>query len=211
MARVGAARSAVVYSADERCAGQVARVLERVGVRIAGRATNPGEALRLAAGVSPQFVVLDAERNGVDGPGLIRTARNVASSARVIALVGAGDTQTVKHALAAGAFAVVVKRGDGDANEVAVAARQAFETSLYFAAPAGDEAGYEIERAGLTARELDVLRLVAEGYSNARIARTLWVAEQTVKFHLSNLYRKVGVSNRTQAARWAARHGVLSV
>ncbi len=209
MARLGAARSAVVYSSDQRWSEEVSRVLERVGVRIAGRANDPGEVLRLAAGVSPQFVVVDAELNGVDGPLLIRRTRDVAANARVIALVKAGDTQTVKSALAAGAFAVVVKRVDGDANEVAVAARQAFETSLYFAAPSGDDATHEIERAGLTARELDVLRLVAEGYANARIARTLWVAEQTVKFHLSNIYRKLGVSNRTEAARWAARHGVL--
>ena len=211
MARSGAARSAVVYSSDQRWSEEVSRVLERVGVRIVGRANDPGEALRLAAGVSPQFVVVDAELNGVGGPRLIRRTRDVAANARVIALVDAGDTQTVRRGLAAGAFAVVVKRVDGDANEVGVAARQAFETSLYFAAPSGEEGTYEIERAGLTARELDVLRLVAEGYSNARIARTLCVAEQTVKFHLSNIYRKLGVSNRTEAARWAARHGVLSV
>ena len=209
MARSGHARSAVVYSSDHRWSEEVSRVLERVGVRIVGRANDPGEALRLAAGVSPQFVVVDAELNGVGGPRLIRRTRDVAANARVIALVDAGDTQTVRSALAAGAFAVVVKRVDGDANEVGVAARQAFETSLYFAAPSGEEGTYEIERAGLTARELDVLRLVAEGYANARIARTLWVAEQTVKFHLSNIYRKLGVSNRTEAARWATRHGVL--
>ena len=63
--------------------------------------------------------------------------------------------------------------------------------------------------AALTRRELEILRLAAEGFSNAQIAKSLWVTEQTVKFHLSNIYRKVGVGNRTEASRWAQRHGVL--
>ena len=61
----------------------------------------------------------------------------------------------------------------------------------------------------LTRRELEILQLVAEGHSNAAMGRKLWVTEQTVKFHLSNIYRKLGVRNRTAAARWASLHGVL--
>ena len=56
---------------------------------------------------------------------------------------------------------------------------------------------------GLTDREQQILALVAEGHSNAELASQLWVTEQTVKFHLSNIYRKLNVSNRTQASRWA--------
>jgi DNA-binding NarL/FixJ family response regulator len=67
------------------------------------------------------------------------------------------------------------------------------------------------EDEALTRRELEILRLVAEGHSNAVIGRTLWLAEQTVKFHLSNVYRKIGVQNRTAAARWAELHGVSSL
>jgi DNA-binding CsgD family transcriptional regulator len=62
---------------------------------------------------------------------------------------------------------------------------------------------------GLTRRELEILRLVAEGHSNAQLARMLWVTEQTVKFHLSNIYRKLDVANRTEASRWAQRRGLL--
>jgi DNA-binding NarL/FixJ family response regulator len=61
---------------------------------------------------------------------------------------------------------------------------------------------------GLTSRELEILRSVAEGCTNAAIARRLWVTEQTVKFHLTNIYRKLGVSNRTEAARYAFEHGL---
>jgi DNA-binding NarL/FixJ family response regulator len=63
---------------------------------------------------------------------------------------------------------------------------------------------------GLTRRESEILGLVAEGYSNAQLARMLWVTEQTVKFHLSNIYRKLHVANRTEASRWAQVHGLVS-
>ncbi|MGH3046995.1 MAG: LuxR C-terminal-related transcriptional regulator, partial [Gaiellaceae bacterium] len=54
-----------------------------------------------------------------------------------------------------------------------------------------------------------ILQLVAEGHSNAELARMLWVTEQTVKFHLSNIYRKLNVANRTEASRWAQLRGIL--
>ena len=63
---------------------------------------------------------------------------------------------------------------------------------------------------GLTKRELEILQLVAEGHSNGELARTLWVTEQTVKFHLSNIYRKLNVANRTEASRWAQLNGLLA-
>jgi DNA-binding NarL/FixJ family response regulator len=62
----------------------------------------------------------------------------------------------------------------------------------------------------LTDRELEILRLVAEGHTNGRIARALWVTEQTVKFHLSNTYRKLGVANRTEASRYAYMHDLVT-
>jgi DNA-binding NarL/FixJ family response regulator len=67
------------------------------------------------------------------------------------------------------------------------------------------------EPSPLTARELEILRAVAEGHTNARIGRLLWVTEQTVKFHLSNIYRKLGVSNRTEASRYALVNGMVTL
>ena len=61
----------------------------------------------------------------------------------------------------------------------------------------------------LTRRELEILCLVAEGHSNSQLAAMLWVTEQTVKFHLSNIYRKLDVANRTEASRWAQLNGLL--
>ena len=63
----------------------------------------------------------------------------------------------------------------------------------------------------LTRRELEILKLVSEGRSNRQVGQVLWVTDQTVKFHLANIYRKLGVGSRYDAARWAQEHGVLDV
>ena len=65
-------------------------------------------------------------------------------------------------------------------------------------------------RAGLTEREIGILKAVARGLSNQAIARELWVTEQTVKFHLTNIYRKLDVANRTEAAHYAHQHGFVT-
>ncbi len=79
-----------------------------------------------------------------------------------------------------------------------------FRQTIASAAPAADD-----DSVILTRRELEILRLVAEGRSNAQLAKMLWVTEQTVKFHLSNVFRKLQVSNRTEASRWAQLRGLL--
>ena len=67
----------------------------------------------------------------------------------------------------------------------------------------------EVEAVGLTRREREILQLVAEGNTNGQVAKVLWVTEQTVKFHLANIFRKLDVTNRTQASRWAHAHGLV--
>ena len=84
--------------------------------------------------------------------------------------------------------------------------RQVVEPTIYFAAPApGEEPA---AAAGLTERETAMLRALARGLSNAAISKEFWVTEQTVKFHLTNIYRKLGVKNRTEATRYAYQHGL---
>jgi DNA-binding NarL/FixJ family response regulator len=104
-------------------------------------------------------------------------------------------------AFVAGASAYVYKRSHPD--DFVAAIRQLFEHSIFFAR---DRVGMTHDQQvwpPLTRRETEILQLVAEGRSNPEVARTLWIQEQTVKFHLSNIYRKLGVPNRTAAARWA--------
>jgi DNA-binding NarL/FixJ family response regulator len=100
--------------------------------------------------------------------------------------------------------------------DLAVAVRQAFRHTIHWAhsafhrEPLASTNGEPSAVAVLTAREREILSVVAEGKSNNQIARMLWVTEQTVKFHLSNIYRKLGVANRTEASRWAHRHGLTA-
>ena len=99
-------------------------------------------------------------------------------------------------------------------DDLASAIRQAFEHSVYLAGArpvhtAAPKPQPGDDSRGLTRRELEILQLVAEGHSNAQLAKMLWVTEQTVKFHLSNIYRKLDVANRTEASRWAQVRGLL--
>jgi DNA-binding NarL/FixJ family response regulator len=108
----------------------------------------------------------------------------------------------------------VVKTAHSD--DVGVAIRQTFSPSLFLpgvtTAPMASSAvatDADPAVAMLTKREREILQLVADGHSNSQLARMLWVTEQTVKFHLSNIYRKLDVANRTEASRWAQIHGLL--
>jgi DNA-binding NarL/FixJ family response regulator len=130
---------------------------------------------------------------------------------KVIVLSMADGPDDVAAAFAAGAVAYVIKKAHPD--DLAVAVRQAFEHSIYLPSRRGDQPArapvHGADLPDLTRRELEILRLAAEGLSNAELAKRLWVTEQTVKFHLSNIYRKLDVSNRTEASRWAQINGLL--
>jgi two-component system response regulator DevR len=194
----------------------VTRVLERIDVTVVASSTSPQHALKLLAEHAPGLLVigLDGHESDVDALTFLRSAREQLPDVRAIVLSAYRDPERIEAALQSGAVAYVVKTVE--AEDLAYAMRQAFTHSVYVAAnpavaaqtwspPAGSTAAGSVTR-----READILRLVAEGHSNAEVARMLWIAEQTVKFHLSNIYRKLNVSNRTEAARWAQLHGLLT-
>jgi DNA-binding NarL/FixJ family response regulator len=144
------------------------------------------------------------------GLALLEQAREI-EGLRSIVLSLHHEPRHIDSALAAGAVAYVIKTAHPD--DLASAIRQAFDHSIYLSNSSvmtrSSHERVEDDGPGLTRRELEILRLVAEGHSNAQLARMLWVTEQTVKFHLSNVYRKLGVSNRTEASRWAQLNGLL--
>jgi NarL family two-component system response regulator LiaR len=190
-------------------------VLKRVGVGIVAKTTSGAEAITLVNDLHPQLLTLEIDSlpGEPDGFAVLRQARTSVENLRTIVLSRNHETRYVDAALAAGAAAYIVKTAHPD--DVASAVRQAFDHSVYL--PGMSESTRVQEpplRArelpgGLTRRELEILKLVAEGHSNAALARMLWVTEQTVKFHLSNVYRKIEVANRTEASRWAQRNGLL--
>jgi DNA-binding NarL/FixJ family response regulator len=130
---------------------------------------------------------------------------------KIVVLSTVDDPSERSVAFGAGASAFVLKSAHPE--DIGLAVRQIFEQSISFANAVDilvDRASSSAVAASeLTPRELEILQLVAEGHSNSRLARMLWVTEQTVKFHLSNIYRKLDVSNRTEASRWAQLNGLL--
>ena len=195
----------------------VENVLGRIGVRIAGSATRPEAALALIEEHRPDVFVVEIQtpEDETDGLRCLEQACALVPTLRAVVLSAFEDLTHVHAAFAAGAVAYVVKTAHPE--DLAAAVRQAFDHSLYLAGspavPVAAEPAYEesvYREAGLTKRELEILRLVSQGHSNAALAKMLWVTEQTVKFHLSNIYRKLDVANRTEASRWAQVHGLLA-
>jgi DNA-binding NarL/FixJ family response regulator len=187
-------------------------ILARIDVHVAGKATTPARALELVAEQQPDVFLTEIEMHEgeMDGITCIGQARESVPGLRVVVVSSLTGIEHIDRALAAGAAAYVIKTAHPD--DLATAVRQAFQPSVYFPAPRSSGGGRQNDEAHvlrLTPREREILRLVAEGHSNAALAKMLWVTQQTVKFHLSNVYRKLGVSNRTEAARWAPLNGLL--
>ena len=191
----------------------VERVLERIEIEVVGKTARPLDALNLIERHRPNLLVtgVEMEDSEMDGIECMRKARERLPELRAVVLSMRSDLGQVEAAFDAGAAAYVVKNAHPD--DLASAVRQAFQHSIYLAgsrtarAHAPQTSDYVSE---LTRREREILQLMAEGHSNAKLAKMLWVTEQAVKFHLSNIYRKLNVSNRTGAARWAQLHGLLS-
>ncbi len=187
----------------------VESLLRGVGIEVVAKSSDPAEALELVAEVGPSLCVteIDFPHATLDGIAFVRRLRLESPKTKAVVLAQREDPETIGAALTAGATAYVVKTAHRE--DLAAAVRQAFEQSLYFASAATTPSIPLADEIPLTRREIEILRLVADGRSNAQLARTLWVTEQTVKFHLSNVYRKLGVANRTEASRWAQLHGLV--
>jgi NarL family two-component system response regulator LiaR len=186
-------------------------ILPRIGIEVRGKATSANEALTLIGLHEPDLLIVDLGDNGNLGEqAFFDQARQRAPLLRIIALSSSSDAARINRVLAAGASTYVTKRAH--AEDFATAVRQSFEQSVFLPRkgqrqPGGNPAEKE---ARLTRRESEILLLVAEGKPNQRIARDLWITEQTVKYHVSNIYRKLEVANRTEASRWAELHGLLA-
>ena len=186
-------------------------ILPRIGIEVRGKATSADETLTLIGLHEPDLLIVDLGDNGDVGEHtFFDEARRRAPLLRIIALSASSEPARITRVLAAGASAYVTKRAQ--AEDFATAVRQSFEQSVFMRGNAYGSAGRSDaeKEARLTRRESEILRLVAEGKPNQGIARDLWITEQTVKYHVSNIYRKLGVANRTEASRWAQLHGLLA-
>jgi DNA-binding NarL/FixJ family response regulator len=205
-------RTAVVLDEQPLWLEAMEQLLKRVGIGIVGKTTSPSKAVELVGEHQPDVLLTDYNVSGgeIDVTECVRRSHELHPELKTVVLSATDEPQQIESAFAAGASVFCVKTAAPD--DLTAAIRQAFDASIYLARSMRATAPREpraIDAPELTRREVEILQLVAEGHSNSQLARMLWVTEQTVKFHLSNIYRKLEVANRTEASRWAQLHGLL--
>jgi DNA-binding NarL/FixJ family response regulator len=167
------------------------------------------QVLPLVGQTQPDLVLLDLRMPGMDGLTCLEHLRKRHPNVKAVVLSGVEDENVIRSAFTRGATAFIRKHIDP--RDLPAALRQAVDATVVHqmfgeVAPTDAEAVKEI---GLSERELSILAALGEGMSNKQIAKEFWVAEQTVKFHLTNIYRKLGVSTRTEALHRAYQLGLL--
>jgi len=206
-------KTAVVLDRHPLWLEAMADLLEGEGLDVVARAHDAETAVALVGEHRPDVLVAGVDATDADAADCIRRACESHPDVKPVVVGESDDATVIDAAFEAGAAIYCVKTAEKD--DLASAVRQAFRHSIFIATdrraqPAPVQAAPAAEvTSDLTRRELEILQLVAEGHSNSQLARMLWVTEQTVKFHLSNIYRKLNVSNRTEASRWAQLNGLL--
>lgn len=191
-------------------------------VTVVGTAADGEQAVRLATEQQADVVLMDLRMPGCDGVTATERIRAEHPGTQIVVLTTYAEDTDIIAALRAGALGYLTK--DAGRSQIAHAVRAAAQGQsvldaqvsqrLLAAASAGVAAGTPDGRAetglpdGLTAREAEVLRLIAGGLSNRDIAATLYVSEATVKSHINRLFAKTGVRDRAQAVRYAYRRGL---
>jgi DNA-binding NarL/FixJ family response regulator len=187
--------------------GLAALVDSAPDMKVVGAASEGREALDLLATIRPNVVLMDLSMPGMDGVTATREVVRLAPGSQVLVLTSFADRSRVREAIDAGAVGYVLK--DADPSELldAIRAVARGESPLD---PRVARTLLELRSANvnaeLTAREREVLTLVGEGKASKQIARALGISERTVKAHLGNIYSRLGVADRTQAALWARNH-----
>ena len=176
------------------------------GIEVVGTASEGRQVLPLIARTNPDLVLLDMRLPDMDGLACLDRIRKLHPSVKVVMLSACEESSRIRTALKRGASAYIVKTVNP--MDIPTAVRQVFEPAIYFGTAVLGEVD-PAAAAGLTEREVAMLRAIARGLSNAAISKEFWVTEQTVKFHLTNIYRKLNVKNRTEASRYAYQHGLV--
>jgi DNA-binding NarL/FixJ family response regulator len=184
-------------------------------LEVVGEAGDGSQAVQLARELHPDVVLMDLLMPVVDGITAIATIRRELPETEVIALTSVLDDTSVVGAVRAGAIGYLLK--DTQAEELRRAVHAAAAGQVQLAPQAAARLMHELVAPEpttgstvLTERETEVLRLLARGEANKQIARTLSIAEKTVKTHVSNILAKLGVQSRTQAALYAVRAGLVT-
>jgi DNA-binding NarL/FixJ family response regulator len=177
-------------------------------IELVGEALTGSEALPLIGRTQPDLVLLDIRMPQMDGLTCLGKIRERHPNIKVVILSGIDEPEQIQTALKHGASAFVVKHVDP--RDLASALRQAMAGTVFQMLGSGESSEENAAKAaGVTESEMRVLTALARGLSNKQIAAELFITEQTVKFHLTNIYRKLHVANRTEATRYAYQHGIV--
>jgi DNA-binding NarL/FixJ family response regulator len=176
-------------------------------IEVVGEAREGSEVPPLVNQLNPDVVLLDIRLPKLDGLACLEILRKRNPEVKVVVLSAFNDAEHIQAALRRGASGFIVK--SINPVDLPSAVRQAVEGTVFNVLGVTEQPDQSAQQAGLTEREVSILGGVARGLSNRALAKELWVTEQTVKFHLTNIYRKLGVANRTEAARAAYTLGVV--
>jgi DNA-binding NarL/FixJ family response regulator len=184
------------------------------GIEVVGEAGDGKEALRVVATREPDLVLLDLHLPDASGSELIPEMRGWNPEVKVLVLTGFAARHEVVPAIQAGADGYLLK--DADPDQLADAIRELASGRTVYAQEAAAALSAYVSGgdpseslAGLTPREREVLSGLGQGWSNARLAEELFVSEKTVKSHVSAVLRKLGLNDRTQAALFAVKSGLV--
>jgi DNA-binding NarL/FixJ family response regulator len=193
-------------------------LLEEQGVQVVGEAASGTDALRIVREIAPDVVVMDLNMPGISGVEATREITSIAPLTRVVVLTISDQDDDVMDAIVAGACGYLVK--DSSIEELMRGITAASVGESLISPPIAAKVlqrmravtldqGAETIRAELSERELDVLRLIANGKDNSEIAEALHISPKTVKNHISNILMKLQIDNRIQAAVYAVRSGIV--
>jgi DNA-binding NarL/FixJ family response regulator len=194
-------------------------LLEEQGVQVIGEAANGRDALRLVSELAPDVVIMDLNMPGISGVDTTRQLAAVAPLARVVVLTISADDDDVMNAVVAGACGYLLKDSSiqdlvagiiaAAAGESLISPQIASKVLQRLRSQTSHVDAAETIRAELSDREIEVLKLIANGKDNAQIAGELFISPKTVKNHISNILMKLQIDNRIQAAVYAVRSGIV--
>ena len=189
----------------------IRRTIEHVeDMHVVGEAQSGAELVQLVERRRPDIVLMDLRMPGVTGTEMIELIRTRWPQTKTVVLSACDEAPVIEAALQAGASAYVLKTaGSLDITSILRQAADGEVLPAPVTMPPRPAPGGAADGPALTDRERDILSRVASGMTTAAISRELWVSEHTIKFHLTNIYRKLGVPNRAGAVRYALEHGIV--
>jgi NarL family two-component system response regulator LiaR len=186
------------------------------GFEVIGEAESGAEAVKIVENLVPDVVLMDLIMPGMDGVEATRLVKNISPTSQIVVLTSYHDDEHIFPALKAGALSYILK--DVKMDELADAVRKAARGEATLHPRVASRVIQELQGANkddqgpiadLTNREMETLKLIAQGMSNHEIAETLVISEYTVKGHVSNILSKLHLADRTQAAVFAWREGIM--